>query len=691
MSNAAQFNIVITALDHATATLQRVNRSVAGMVSPFRNVGTAIAALGEAAGITKLAAAADNAITKVGVLGSRIGGLLGPLAALGGIATAGGLVELAKGATEWGHELTLASQKTGLAVDQLAKLHFAASTVGIDAEQVDRAMFRLNLTIADAAIGKNKAAVAMFRGLGISIRDSNHHIRDATSIFADLSEAMRRNHNFRIQAQIVSTAFTKRFGQALIPLMLKGGAATRELYKTFEQLYGRVTPQVVASLDKGYEAFERLKFSVSGLKLSIGSALLPVLEPVIVSMTKWVAANRKWISTNIQHSIGQIVNYLRGIDWKKIGDTVMGFGRAISTVGKILGPVGTTVAIVALAFSPFIAATLSAGLALGKLAFAMGAVVVRLGLIAFGGLITSLVTVIPMIRSFRDLWIALDLVMAANPIALTAIAIIAIGAAAVYAYNHFKGFHDAVVGTIEYLKRNASWLKYIAQFAMPGGPLVGLAIDNMPVPGRGAAVGTGVPGSPVVPAGGSLAHRGATARNFFQSQGWSKTAAAAITGNLMWEGNLNPRIVGDHGSAYGIAQWHAQRQAAFARVMHKSIIGSSLGEQLAFVNHELTQGAYKNVGAILRHAKSLNEATSIINRLYERPASPAASQNQRFALAQSVMSQPVIAQRGGGHGSTDGKVAVTVDINGAPRGSRVASRASGPNPPVLDTGLAWAN
>lgn len=126
-----------------------------------------------------------------------------------------------------------------------------------------------------------------------------------------------------------------------------------------------------------------------------------------------------------------------------------------------------------------------------------------------------------------------------------------------------------------------------------------------------------------------------TAINYFTSQGWSTAQAAGIVGNLQAESgaNLNTNAVGDGGQAYGIAQWHSDRQARFKKAIGRDIKGSSLEDQLAFVQWELTHTETKAAGK-LKGAKTAAEAASIMDQYYER--SSGAHRNKRIAYANTL-------------------------------------------------------
>lgn len=123
-------------------------------------------------------------------------------------------------------------------------------------------------------------------------------------------------------------------------------------------------------------------------------------------------------------------------------------------------------------------------------------------------------------------------------------------------------------------------------------------------------------------------------QKYFTDRGWSPAQAAGITANLMAESGGNMRAVGDNGQAFGLAQWHKDRQQAFARQFGHDMQTATLGEQLAFVQYELTQGSEKAAGDALRRATSAAQAGAIVSRQYERPADATGEAARRGNAAQ---------------------------------------------------------
>lgn len=137
------------------------------------------------------------------------------------------------------------------------------------------------------------------------------------------------------------------------------------------------------------------------------------------------------------------------------------------------------------------------------------------------------------------------------------------------------------------------------------------------------------------PAGGAEQER--QAMDYFQKQGWSKEQAAGLAANIKRESAFKADALGDNGKAYGIAQWHPDRQAEFKKRFGKDIQGSTLEEQMAFMHYELTEGSEKKAGAKLRGTTSAQEAAAAVSTHYERPADKEGEAAKRGQLAVAMM------------------------------------------------------
>ena len=76
-------------------------------------------------------------------------------------------------------------------------------------------------------------------------------------------------------------------------------------------------------------------------------------------------------------------------------------------------------------------------------------------------------------------------------------------------------------------------------------------------------------------------------QQYLLRKGYTHVQVVGIMANLKEESGYKPNLYGDSGKAYGIAQWHPDRRALFQKKFGKSMIGSSVQEQLDFLDYEL--------------------------------------------------------------------------------------------------------
>lgn len=120
--------------------------------------------------------------------------------------------------------------------------------------------------------------------------------------------------------------------------------------------------------------------------------------------------------------------------------------------------------------------------------------------------------------------------------------------------------------------------------------------------------------------------------------GWSRTQATGIVANIQAESGGNAYAVGDKGAAYGLAQWHSDRQQLFRQQYGKDIHSASHDEQLAFLSWEMRSGRYKNAMDLLSNAKNAGDAAAAVSTFYERPAATEFEALKRRGIAQKIVS-----------------------------------------------------
>jgi hypothetical protein len=135
-------------------------------------------------------------------------------------------------------------------------------------------------------------------------------------------------------------------------------------------------------------------------------------------------------------------------------------------------------------------------------------------------------------------------------------------------------------------------------------------------------------------------HRRENAMLALTNMGWKREQAEGIVNSLNAESSLNPHAEGDHGHAFGIGQWHADRQAEFAKMFGHSMregTGDSamdMLEQLRFLSSG-DNGSERGAINLARAADSEAQTREVMVRQYLRPADPDAE----IARASPTISQ----------------------------------------------------
>lgn len=145
---------------------------------------------------------------------------------------------------------------------------------------------------------------------------------------------------------------------------------------------------------------------------------------------------------------------------------------------------------------------------------------------------------------------------------------------------------------------------------------------------------------PVKPIGeGETKKRALRATKILMSLGMTLPQAAGMVGNMITESaGMNDKVVGDNGAAYGLCQWHGDRQRWIKSVMGKDLRDMSFDEQVKAAYVELTQCKdYRSAWQALQGTQDPAEAAAILVDGYERPAERIRNKQVRGAHAEELV------------------------------------------------------
>lgn len=347
MSKDATLRATFTAVDKVSGPMAKMNKSLNGLKKSMGGIGSAGASLAR--------------------------GVAVPLAALGGGAMAGAIGSVKK-FLDYSGKLQDASERLGVSSEKLQEWGYVAQKSGVDSETLYGSMEKLNKSMFAAAGGKG-AAADLFKKLGINVKDSNGHLKTSADIMPQLADAFAKNENATLRTAMATTLMGKS-GGAMVGVLSQGSAAIAKQAQEARALGGVLSDKQIAAGDAfSDEKWLKLTTQMNGLALTLGSALLPVLEPIVTKFSKWLEGNHTEILKNMNSAITAVGGALESIDWVAVGtgitDLWHGAEKFISVMG---GWQNAAIGIIALTNASTIAGIVTLGKEFATLGFhALGA------------------------------------------------------------------------------------------------------------------------------------------------------------------------------------------------------------------------------------------------------------------------------------------------------------------------------
>lgn len=581
MAANAPFVVTITAVDKATASVQKIKASLASVTKPATDLKASFASLGKEVGVDRLAKSMKSVGVAAADTARQVASLVTPLTTIAGLGSIAGIALLANEWGKLGAEVQRTSAVLGVSTQDLQAYRSAAKLAGLSADDMTGSLKSLGRTLEDATYGRNQDALVMMQKFGITLHRTKDGAVDATRAMKDVANAIVAQKG-NVQAQgLIAGAFGV---ESLLPLLQKGGKGIDAFVQRARTMGLVFDDKQLAQGQKFNENMLRLEASATRLKYKFGDALAPAVQRVLDVVGRLVDKYGDIVASKVSEYVEKFARWIDHVDWDKTASQI---GKFVDSIG---GVKGIAIAIAAISFAGPIASVLS--------------------LISNLALLTT----------------------TAVPAAVGALARLAGGPvmAAVLALLHSKGLNT---GEDDYLKQHQ---------AQPGQQWAGDSIGDR----RRAGAANDAQTAGVV--------------DRLQQMGWTQEQASGLAANFWKESLFNPTAVGDNGHAYGIGQWHEDRQAEFKKRFGIDIRQSTLDQQLQFADYELRHGKEQKAGQALSAAASAQDAGGIVSRLYERPADPR-EEYSRGQMAAAI----------------DQKLHVDVHLHNAPAGTKATASVRG--------------
>lgn len=205
---------------------------------------------------------------------------------LAAAAVTSGVVALAKSAIDLADDMRDLSQRTGVSIQTLGQFRIAAELSGSSLEGVAKGLTFLNKNMVAAATGADGAAAA-FKTIGVATNDAQGNLRSADQVFLDIADRFATLRDGPEKAALAMKIFGKA-GAELIPILNLG---SQEI-----QRFGlNISQDFADKADAFNDQLGIANAQLTNLTIQIGSALLPVLNGLVLTLTQSVVQIGQWI------------------------------------------------------------------------------------------------------------------------------------------------------------------------------------------------------------------------------------------------------------------------------------------------------------------------------------------------------------------------------------------------------------
>ena len=286
----------------------------------------------------------------------------------GGLAAGGGLFGAANLAASMADTLDKASLRTGISVERLSELGYAAEQSGADLATLEAGVRRMQRAIAEAADGSASAQEALAY-LGLSVQQLAGLSPDQQ--FMLIADRLSRIADPTLRAAAAMELFG-RSGTQLLPMMANGVEGIEALTQRARDLGLVMAAEDAAAAVAFGDLLVDLWKTMRQAVFYIGAAAVPVLQNLAENLLQVARAVAAWFNRN--RELIRVVTIATGIVIGA-GAAITAFGYAVSAVGMLLGGLATAVSIA----SSVIGALISV---IGFIATPVGAAVAALASLA---------------------------------------------------------------------------------------------------------------------------------------------------------------------------------------------------------------------------------------------------------------------------------------------------------------------
>jgi len=190
------------------------------------------------------------------------------------------MMDAVKGASSYGKEISLMSEKTGISVENLQKFKAMFTTTGVEVEQFTSSLAK-SIKSMNSATDSSKGTGAAYAALGVNVRDSNGQLRNSEDVYWETVDALKSMEN-ETQRDAYAMQLFGKSAMELNPIIKRGSEGFRELTDSV-MTFDEQTIETLRGLDI---SIAKLSGTMDGVKRAVGASFAPAMADMAGAAAK---------------------------------------------------------------------------------------------------------------------------------------------------------------------------------------------------------------------------------------------------------------------------------------------------------------------------------------------------------------------------------------------------------------------
>ncbi|HEY9211098.1 MAG TPA: phage tail tape measure protein [Methylotenera sp.] len=306
MADKFQLKAILTAVDKITPTTTQIGKSIKIMHKSLRDIGNA----------------GGELMRKIGVP-----------AFLSFSAVTFGAIRATQAAMDYAGSIQDAADRTGASVEGYQAMANMLGLVGGTAEDAEMAFTKFNKGVAEGSSGADKNFAGLMKKLGIPLKNAKGELVGLTDVLPELAAGFAKNKNPAIQTRMAMELWGKS-GTKMIPLLngLADGSISLE-----QAMKDIVNKQAITDLDNMGDSITALGTKTKNTLTNALAKMVPVIQPIIDSMSRWISENQEFLQSQIAGAITEVANAIKQVNWV---ETFKGIQATVADIRDFINAIG---------------------------------------------------------------------------------------------------------------------------------------------------------------------------------------------------------------------------------------------------------------------------------------------------------------------------------------------------------------